>query len=86
MLESPLQCGTVVLGLSGELFTVAPLILTIVAALLMTDSPTMEIKKGDFCQSDMRAKCEFMRPEVRRATWSLVDQEEFTRRINTRSI
>lgn len=38
------RCGTVVLGFTGELFAVAPLILAIVFALLMTDSATIEIK------------------------------------------
>lgn len=50
-----LRCGTVVLGFTGELFTVAPLILAIVSALLMTDSATMEIKMETLCQRDMHA-------------------------------
>lgn len=53
------------LGLSGELFIVAPLILTIVSTLLMTDSATMEIKLDTFPNVDMHAKCKFMRSEVR---------------------
>ena len=59
------RCGTVVLGFTGELFTVAPLILAIVSALLMTDSVTMEIKMETLCQCDLHAKCKFMGPEVR---------------------
>lgn len=35
---------TVVLGLTGELFAVALLVLSIVPAVLTTDSTTMEIK------------------------------------------
>lgn len=53
------------LGFTGELFTVAPLILAIVSALLMTDSATMEIKMETLCQCDMHAKCKFMGAEVR---------------------
>lgn len=59
------RCGTVVLGFTGELFTVAPLILAIVSALLMTDRATMEIKMETLCQCDMHANCKFMGPELR---------------------
>lgn len=47
--------GTVVLGLTGEQFAVAPLILAIVPAPLMTDSATMEMKTETLCQCDMQA-------------------------------
>lgn len=59
------RCGTVVVRFTGELFTVAPLILAIVSALLMTDSATMEIKMETLCQCDMHADWKFMGPEVR---------------------
>lgn len=59
------RCGTVVLRFTGELFTVAPLILAIVSALLMTDSATMEIKMETLCQCDMHADWKVMGPEVR---------------------
>lgn len=63
------RCGTVVLGFTGELFTVAPLILAIVSELLMTDSATMEIKMETLCQCDTHANCKFMGPEVRNGPW-----------------
>ncbi|CAB1453777.1 unnamed protein product [Pleuronectes platessa] len=61
--------GTVVLGSTGELFTVAPLILAIVSGLLMTDWATMEIKMETVCQCDMHANGKFTGPEVTTGAW-----------------
>ncbi|KAG7509575.1 hypothetical protein JOB18_048420 [Solea senegalensis] len=73
LLELPFRRrGTVVLGSTGELFTVAPLILAIVSPPLMTDSATMEIKMEPVCQCDMHANCKFMRPEEE---WALMGNQ-----------
>lgn len=47
------------LGLTGELFAVALLILSIVPAVLTTDSATMEIKMDTLCQRDTHVGLKF---------------------------
>lgn len=48
------------LGLTGELFAVALLVLSIVSAVLTTDSATMEIKMDTLCQRDTHVDLKFM--------------------------
>lgn len=48
-----LRRGAVVLGLTGELFAVALLVLSIVPAVLTTDPATMGIQMDTLCQCDM---------------------------------
>lgn len=47
------------LGLTGELFAVALLLLSIVPAVVTTDSATMEIKMDTLCQHDMHGGLKF---------------------------
>lgn len=47
------------LGLTGELFAVALLLLSIVPAVVTTDSATMEIKMDALCQHDMHGGLKF---------------------------
>lgn len=58
------SCDVELLGFTGELFAVAPVNPTIVSALVMTDSATMEIKMTALCQGDMHANGKFTGPEV----------------------